>query len=397
LARELPVHKPANLIAMVRRADSTGLKAILEIDEEYGLSGKDVVSKPFEITFATDAAGKPLPAQVLLRIVSPEFNPAMQEKKILIRAQRDSTVCSFLLTPLEPGHLTVQLELYIEEACVASRILRANGVPSGRPVTIHGHQVITMPLSVNVSATEFENILKAAAAAPGQVAAPPPAPRRPESMKTPVLPSPQASPPPKRSSAVWWKAGVAAALVLICVPIIHFQIAVQRSAGGPQSIELPSVSQPEPTKPSVKNPKPAPRPGNEQTASPKPTRPQQPAPVIAVPPQQAPEPAPQQPAKPAPAQPEKETALRLNRERLTILRARANSASAELLRIKKQLAEKGLALRADVLDAERQMKLNLDEANAASRAGEAERMKRSLDAAERAIQRLEKFLGQDRG
>jgi hypothetical protein len=119
--------------------------------------------------------------------------------------------------------------------------------------------------------------------------------------------------------------------------------------------------------------------------------------VIAVPPQQAPEPAPQQPAKPAPAQPEKETALRLNRERLTILRARANSASAELLRIKKQLAEKGLALRADVLDAERQMKLNLDEANAASRAGEAERMKRSLDAAERAIQRLEKFLGQDRG
>src|SRR5882757_7746446 len=55
IRRLLPVHESANLIAMVRRKESTGLRGILENDDEYGMTPEDVVSKGIEITHPMDA------------------------------------------------------------------------------------------------------------------------------------------------------------------------------------------------------------------------------------------------------------------------------------------------------------------------------------------------------
>jgi hypothetical protein len=42
-------------------------------DEEYDLSSKDVVSKPFDLTFPPERAGLPASAEVLLRLQGPDF------------------------------------------------------------------------------------------------------------------------------------------------------------------------------------------------------------------------------------------------------------------------------------------------------------------------------------
>jgi hypothetical protein len=378
LAREIPVQKPANLIAMIRCSHSTGLKAILDTDDEYGLSSEDVVSKPFELTFATDAAGRPLPAEVLLRIVSPEFNPAMQEKKILVRAERDSTVCSFLMTPREAGQLTVQLELYIREACVASRILRANGVPSGRPVTVFGHQIVTMPLYVSASTAEIGRAFRAAAPAPAPPPAPPTAAERPQSLLG-SAPARSGALPPKRSSASWWKAGVAAAVVLLAVPIIRYQILLEKSP--PMSIELPSADPPVAAIPPPETPAGAPKP-------PTPTSPKGGTPSSVDPPKR---PQQEQTRPPATRVETRDLLLRSSRERLVEVRAAADRAKAALLRVRK-LDAKRVELRPDVLVAERRMEAYLDSASEASKAEDAEGVERSLDLAEDALEILEEFL-----
>jgi TIR domain len=368
LGRELPVDEPANLIAMIRRADSPGLKAILELDDEYGLSGDDVVSKPFELTFSTDAAGRPLPAEILLRVVSPGFNPPVQDKTIQIRAQRDSTVCSFLMTPIEPGHLVVQLELYLQETCVATRILRANGVPTGRAVAVQGRQVVTMPLYVNVNAAELEKLLHTAAAAgalPAQAPAPPPVPAPARMAEMPGYSVPPTAPRPASPSArgnpgaMWVKAGVAAALILICVPVVYFQLWNRRYAT-PGSIELPSKAE-------------SPRPPADASV-PTPARP-----VAEAPP---PTPRPQ----PPPIEPD----LQARRERLTLLSRRADSAKASLRELEQQQRAAGLGMNPDLLAAENRMELSLHDAEAAYKEGDRERMEKSLDSAERAIESIEK-------
>lgn len=307
IARELPVEEAATLIAMIRRSDSDGLKAILEADDEFGLSGEDVVSKPFEIAFVTDAAGRPQPAEIVLRIVSPGFNPAEQKKKILLRPQRDSAVCSFLMTPLQAGRLVVQLELYQKEACVASRILRASAVPSGRPITVHAHQVVTMPLFVNVGHTQA---------------------------------APQARP---AWTSTWMKAGVAAALLLICVPAVLFQL-VDTKPSEPQKAELPSVASPEAVE----------------------ARP------------------PARPAARPPAAPDdRVAALRAGRSRLTRIQSRA----------KVDRERFGGSRRPELAAANARLDSHLKDAESAYQAGDAERMKRSLDAAEEALKIIENPIG----
>ncbi len=150
ICRHLPVHEPADLIAMVRREASGGLRAILEFDEEYAMSPSDVASKPFELEFPLDPAGKPLGAELLLRIKAPDFEPPSQEKKLRVPPGRDSVVCAFLLTPQVQGNLLVQLEVLQGESSVASRLLRPTGIPSDRPVARRAGMVVSMPLPVSV-------------------------------------------------------------------------------------------------------------------------------------------------------------------------------------------------------------------------------------------------------
>jgi hypothetical protein len=170
MAGELPIHEPTSLIAMVRCPDSAGLKAILDADDEYSLSSEDVVSKPFELTFPVDANGRIAYAEVLLRVQCPDFDSPAQEKKIRVSRNRDSTVCSFLLTPIASGKLTVQLEIYQHETCVASRLLRSNCVPSGRAGPVGAHRVVTMPLHINVTADDFTRMFERPSRTPSRSA-----------------------------------------------------------------------------------------------------------------------------------------------------------------------------------------------------------------------------------
>jgi serine/threonine-protein kinase len=144
---------------------------------------------------------------------------------------------------------------------------------------------------------------------------------------------------------------------------------------------------------------------NTQTATPQgeaQTRPVEtpaPSPVAAA--QSAPGATPaQQPALPAaPAQQPpgadaaKQTALRDLRKDLMLLGTRANAIKGSLATMKREQSRQGLNLRGDIVSSEQQMEVFLDDAEAALRSGDADRVKENLEAAERQVEKLEKFLG----
>jgi hypothetical protein len=105
------VGRAAVLLTMVRREDSDGLRAILEIDVRFDMSAEDVQSTAqFRITFPTDANGRLQPINLELKVESPDFTPVAQEKELVIPPRGDSELCAFFLTPQKSGKLLVNLE-----------------------------------------------------------------------------------------------------------------------------------------------------------------------------------------------------------------------------------------------------------------------------------------------
>jgi serine/threonine-protein kinase len=82
-----------------------------------------------------------------------------------------------------------------------------------------------------------------------------------------------------------------------------------------------------------------------------------------------------------------------HREMVMMLGTRANSARSSLKSIRQQQAPMGLGLRQDIATAEQRMEYYLDEAQAAVKQGDLARAKKNLEAAERAIETIEKFFG----
>jgi hypothetical protein len=116
----------------------------------------------------------------------------------------------------------VQLELYQKDACVASRILRANGIPSSRPIACSEHQVVTVPLVINVSASDFARAFQAAESA---------------------------APPPSSSTATRWaKPIVAVAAVALCLPFLYFQWKKDSPSATPPLATESRPAAPAPTK-----------------------------------------------------------------------------------------------------------------------------------------------------
>ena len=146
MAQEIPVGKPTELTTMIRRVDSAGLKAVLEIDGGDARPD-DVRSKPFELEFPVDAQGRRGAAELVLRVDSPDFEPPVQAKKLRVPPRADSETYSFLLTPKFTGDLRVNLELCKGDVCVASRVLRTSGAPSDRMEST-AKVLVSMPLSV---------------------------------------------------------------------------------------------------------------------------------------------------------------------------------------------------------------------------------------------------------
>ena len=86
--------------------------------------------------------------------------------------------------------------------------------------------------------------------------------------------------------------------------------------------------------------------------------------------------------------------LAAQRNRLTLLTARAEALRAELKVLPEQMRAAGLGLRAEIQTAEQRMNMQLESASAAIGAGQAEEANRGLEAAEQQIDRLEKLLHQ---
>lgn len=188
-------------------------------------------------------------------------------------------------------------------------------------------------------------------------------------------------------------------------PVAVPQTALEGGGAAPAAVTLPA-----PRAPAAEAPAQRPRPAPAAAIPARRQREVQPAPAAATPvsqpapaaasvpatPQGSPPPPPvatpaaQPPAAQPPAAPAAE--LRALRERMMLLGTRLGPLNATIQNMQRQQAAKGLGMRQDVVSSQQRAAFYLDEAESALRAGDPG-AKKNLDAAEREIEKLERFLG----
>jgi serine/threonine protein kinase len=147
--KQSSVGRSTELVAMIRRTESGGLRAYLDQEKLRLLTREDVRERPFVLDFPLDHSGKPQPAEIILRLDSPDFDPPSQMKKLNVHPQDDTEPCTFLITPRVAGELVVNLELLKKDEVVASRSIRMRAEPEGIPVG-DARTIVTIPLMVSV-------------------------------------------------------------------------------------------------------------------------------------------------------------------------------------------------------------------------------------------------------
>lgn len=171
VASHIPLGEPADVVTMVRTVESNGLKAILRLDTSYNISPDNVQSKPFEVEFPRDAAGRVLPAALELILDSPGCDPPQQNRKLRVPSAGDSDVCVFLLTPLKAGRLMLNLEVRYEDVEVGSRLLVTEAGPSVAAAS--PYSLVSMPLTSTAAwSASLPGIQKAFAPSPPSPAPP---------------------------------------------------------------------------------------------------------------------------------------------------------------------------------------------------------------------------------
>jgi serine/threonine-protein kinase len=159
---------------------------------------------------------------------------------------------------------------------------------------------------------------------------------------------------------------------------------------------------------------PATEPAKPEPAAPKPQAPARQAPVNPTPVNQAPvnqapppstvqvqqpvgppaDPVPVRQPPPTPSTSDEAPRLRAElRERLMMLATRIGSTKPSLQTLRNSQARSGLTLRGDITAAEQALEYQMDQAESAIKSGDFEAAKRSLDLAERELEKIEKFLG----
>ncbi|HTS30511.1 MAG TPA: serine/threonine-protein kinase [Bryobacteraceae bacterium] len=149
--RQVPIRKPAEVVALIRRTESGGLAAVLEVDRDFSVKQEDVRSKPFQLEFPVGPQGNPMPLELGVRIECPDFEPKAAFKSIELLPDRDSEICTFLVTPQYLGELRINVEIVRRDVLVASRTLKTEAVPSERPWDA-SMVVVSIPLGVVVRA-----------------------------------------------------------------------------------------------------------------------------------------------------------------------------------------------------------------------------------------------------
>jgi formylglycine-generating enzyme required for sulfatase activity len=156
IARRTVCGKATPLLAMIRLPDSEGLKAIIESDDLYSqadlaeqLTARAIKSRQFAgLRFIVDKGGKLRPAEVLLVVRCSDFKEGREERKLLVPPNRDSEVCSFLLTPEKLGDLWVNLQVLQNGVLLGSRDIqtRAYATQQGQVYRV----LVELPIQVEV-------------------------------------------------------------------------------------------------------------------------------------------------------------------------------------------------------------------------------------------------------
>ena len=142
------VGKSVEMLAMIRRIGSQGLKAVLQVETSHDAAERDVQSKPFRMEFPRNASGG-LEAQVLtVRLESNDFDCPQPSKQIPVPPDRDSEAYPFLVTPRRAGQLAMIVEVLHQGISVASRLLRTNGEDAPQFVSAGTYRLASLPLTI---------------------------------------------------------------------------------------------------------------------------------------------------------------------------------------------------------------------------------------------------------
>lgn len=158
LPQRIPVGRATEFVAMIRRTDSRGLKAIVEIEEDSSITAGDVRSKGLELEFPLDANGQPQSAELVLRLDTPDFEPRSQSKRVLVPPRADSELYTFLLTAQRIGELRVNLEVLKGDLCVVTRALKTLAEQQTSEFLKSGSVLISIPLYVHAYQTDTSQV-----------------------------------------------------------------------------------------------------------------------------------------------------------------------------------------------------------------------------------------------
>ena len=143
------VGRATEIVTVIRLPDSEGLRKYIIEEKLESFASDDVRKKPFFLEFSPDSKGKLQPAEVILKIDSPNFKPRSQSKKLKVPPKHDSEVCTFLLTPLLCGELVVNLELLVRDQVIVSKSIRTRAELEGTQVS-PARVIVTVPLLLAV-------------------------------------------------------------------------------------------------------------------------------------------------------------------------------------------------------------------------------------------------------
>jgi len=127
IAKAVPVDRATDVVAMVRRLDSRGLRAVLETESGYSAAPDDVLCNHFDLYFPSTESGDLESAKVTLRLEGVDFEPPQQEKTIEVPPEADSLTCVFLVRALREGPLVMSLEVRQYAVTLAQQLLRTTG------------------------------------------------------------------------------------------------------------------------------------------------------------------------------------------------------------------------------------------------------------------------------
>jgi hypothetical protein len=123
---------------------------MVEIDPDFSIREEDVRSRPFQIEFPRDHAGRAQPLELTLSVASPDFEPKGLSKVILLPPDRDSEAYTFLLTPQHLGELRLTLEVSLGAVHIASKIIKTHAERSERITAAAGRTLVSIPIQVLV-------------------------------------------------------------------------------------------------------------------------------------------------------------------------------------------------------------------------------------------------------